>query len=164
MKESKYEKYLVRGPTRAQHGVSMAAWSKTEQASTVPPYMFLEKGKPIEGVKHMAEFLWVWKDTIRCNTPEKPPHKHNAEEIFMFLGTNKDDPDDLGAEIEFWMGEGEEAEKLEFSTSSLIYVPRNVTHMPIVYKNVKKPVLVVIVAPEAGDLGEITIKCPTLDI
>ncbi len=160
MKESKYEKYIIRQPTRAQHGVSLAAWSTVENARTAPPYIMMENGKPIAGVNHMAEFMWVWKDTAMGATAEKPPHKHNCEEIFLFLGTNKDDPNDLGADIEFWMGEGKDAEKLTFNTSSLLYMPKNVTHMPIIYKNVKKPILLVIVSPEAGDLRKKVVNCP----
>ena len=160
MKKSRYEKYIVRQPTRAQHGVSLASWSAIENTCTAPPYMMLENGKPIAGVKHMVEFIWVWKDTVRGNTPEKPPHKHDCEEIFLFLGTNKDDPNDLGADIEFWMGEGKEAEKLAFNTSSLIYIPKNLAHLPLVFKNVKKPLLYVVFSPEAGDLRKKVVKCP----
>lgn len=164
MTESRYEKYIVRGPTRAQHGVSKSAWSTVENARTAPPYMFLENGKPIAGVDHMVEFMWIWKDTAMGATAEKPPHKHDCEEMFLFISTNKDDPNDLGADIEFWMGEGEESDKLTFSTSALIYVPGNMTHLPVISKNVKKPFLVVVISPEAGDLYPKTIKCPVRNI
>lgn len=164
MAESKYEKYIVRHPTRSKHKIAVSAWATVENSRTAPPFMFLEKGDPIQGVDHMVEFLWIWKDTAMGATEEKPPHKHDCEEMFLFLSTNKDDPDDLGADVEFWMGDGDEAEKLTFNTSSLIYAPKNVTHMPIVFKNVKKPLLLVIVAPEAGDLRTKVIDCPVRGI
>lgn len=164
MAESIYEKYIVRQPTRSQHKISVSSWATAENSRTAPPFMLLENGKPISGVNHMVEFLWIWKDTAMGATEEKPPHKHNCEEMFIFLSTNKDDPDDLGADIEFWMGEGKEADKLEFSTSSLICIPPNLAHMPIVYRNVKKPLLLVIVSPEAGDMRSKTVDCPLISV
>ena len=164
MAESIYEKYIVRQPTRSQHKISVSSWATVENSRTAPPFMLLENGKPISGVNHMVEFLWIWKDTAMGATAEKPPHKHNCEEIFIFLSTNKDDPNDLGADIEFWMGEGKEADKLNFSTSSLIYIPPNLAHMPLVYRNVKKPLLLVIVSPEAGDMRSKTIDCSLIPV
>ena len=164
MTVSRYEKYIVREPTRAQHGVSLSAWSTVKDARTAPPYMLVENGKPIDGVNHMVEFTWIWKDNMMGATEEKPPHKHDCEEMFLFLSTNKDNPNDLGADIDFWLGEGDEADKLTFNTSSLVYVPRNLTHMPIVYKNVRKPFVLITIAPEAGDLSKKVIKRPVRKI
>jgi hypothetical protein len=158
--ESIYEKYIVRQPSRSHHKIAVSSWATVENSRTAPPYIFLEAGQPIAGVDHMVEFLWVWKDTAMSATREKPPHKHNCQEMFLFLSTNKDDPNDLGADIEFWIGEGKEADKLNFSTSSFICVPPNLAHMPIIYRNVKKPLLLVIVSPEAGEMRSKTIDCP----
>lgn len=160
MAESIYEKYIVREPTRSQHKISVSSWATVENSRTAPPYMLMENGQPIPGVNHMVEFLWIWKATAMGATNEKPPHKHDLQEMFLFLGTNKDDPNDLGADIEFWMGEGEQADKLNFSTSSLIWVPPNLPHMPLIYRNVKKPLLLVIFALEAGEMRSKTIDCP----
>lgn len=164
MMQSKYEKYIVRQPTRAQHGVSLAAWSTVPDSRTAPPFMFLQGGKPINGVNHMLEFMWIWKDTATGATPEKPPHKQDCDEIFLFLGTNRDDPNDLGAEVEFWLGEGDEADKLTFNTSSLIYVPAKLLHLPIIYRRVKKPLLLIVIGINAGDLKTKTIKYPVRDL
>jgi hypothetical protein len=158
--KSVYEQYIVRHPTRSKHKINVSSWATVENSRTAPPYMFLENGNPLAEVDHMVEYLWVWKDTAMGATREKPPHKHDLEEIFMFLGTNKDNPDDLGADIEFWMGEGDKADKLTFNTSSLIYMPPNVPHMPIIYRKVKKPLLLVIFAVHAGEMRPKTIDCP----
>jgi hypothetical protein len=158
--ESKYENYIVRHPTRSQHKISVSSWATVDNSRTAPPFMMLENGKPIAGVNHMIEFLWVWKDTAMGATKEKPPHKHDLEEIFLFLGTNKDNPDDLGADVEFWIGEGKEADKINFNTSSLICMPPNLPHMPIIYRNVKKPFVLVIFAVNAGEMRSKTIDCP----
>ena len=112
----------------------------------------------------MVEFMWIWKDNAMGATSEKPPHKHDCDEMFLFLGTNKDDTNDLGAEIEFWLGEGDEADKLTFNTSSFIFVPSNLLHMPIICKNVKKPFVLIVIAPEAGDLRKKVINYPVREI
>lgn len=160
MAESRYERYILREPTRSNHPVSLSAWSTVENSRTAPPYVFLESGKPLEGVNHMVEYMWIWKDNAMGATTEKPPHKQDCDEIFLFLGTNKNDPNDLGADVEFWLGEGAEADKLIFNTSSLVFVPANLVHMPIIYRNVTKPLLLMVIAPNAGDLRSKTINYP----
>jgi hypothetical protein len=74
-------------------------------------------------------------------------HKHNYGEIFLFLGTNAKDTHSLGAEAEFWLGEGEELEKIQFTTSSSVYVPPGVAHFPLIWRNVKRPVMMVVILP-----------------
>jgi uncharacterized RmlC-like cupin family protein len=65
----------------------------------------------------------------------------------MFLGTDPKDPQDLGAEVEFWIGEGDDQEKIVFTTSSSIYVPPGVAHFPQIWRNVRRPVFTVVVMP-----------------
>ena len=72
-------------------------------------------------------------------------HKHdNFSEIFLFVGTNPNDPTDLGAEAEFCLGEGEEQEKILINTSSSIYVPPGMAHFPLTWKKVKRPCILVV--------------------
>lgn len=162
MSESRYEKYIVRKPTSARHGVDETAWTSVKGSMTVPPMMFLEGNKPIEGANQMLEAVWVWQDTAMGVHPDKPPHKHDCAEIFLFMGTNRTDTDDLGAEVEFWLGEGTEADKLVFNTSSLVFVPGGLLHMPIIYRNVVKPFLLVVIGIEVGDMKPT--KYPVRDI
>jgi hypothetical protein len=41
------------------------------------------------------------------------------------MGTNPKDSDDMGAELEFWLGEGEETEQIRISTSTLVFIPND---------------------------------------
>lgn len=70
---------------------------------------------------------------------EDLPHSHKQDEYWIFVGTNPDDNKDLGGEVEFWMGEGDEAEKYVITEPSVVYVPGGVVHLPIVFKNIKRP-------------------------
>jgi hypothetical protein len=57
-----------------------------------------------------------------------PPHIHKGAELLFHIGTNPEDPMDLGAEIEFHMGE--EMEKHIITRTTVVYIPPNVIHAP----------------------------------
>lgn len=75
------------------------------------------------------------------------PMYHTHDEIFVFAGTNPDDLTDLGGEVEFWLGLGEEAEKLTITKSSFVWVPAGLVHCPVVYTKVDRPFLQIVIAP-----------------
>lgn len=154
MTTSKYEKYVVRNPIRIQ-GFDQKAWSTVKDSKTTPPFSFLLGDKPIKGAHTMVEISWVWKDTAIGATPEKPPHKHDYDEIFMFIGANPVDTNDLGAEVEIWLGEAVEADKITLTTSSLVFIPRGLLHLPVIFRKVKKPVLFELIALNLGEMKPI---------
>jgi hypothetical protein len=49
------------------------------------------------------------------------------------------------------MGEGEETEKIRIKTSTLVYIPKGLLHLPLFFKNVKKPLLWMVVAFNVGE-------------
>ena len=73
----------------------------------------------------------------------KPPsksleaHAHDYPEIIIFLGSNPEDPYNLGGEIEFWM----EDEKYNLTRSCFIWVPKGMQHCPMVIKRVDRPII-----------------------
>ena len=80
-----------------------------------------------------TEITWCWP-TIEnltreeaLNKPAVPPHSHPFDEIIGYLGTNMDDPQDLGAEIEFWL----EDEQFYLTKSFIVYIPTNMQHCPL---------------------------------
>jgi hypothetical protein len=54
------------------------------------------------------------------------PHAHKDAEILMHLGTNPDDPTDLGAEVELYMGK--EMGKHVITRSCVVYIPLGLVH------------------------------------
>ena len=76
------------------------------------------------------------------------PEKHSIQEFLIHLGNDPDDPFDLGAEIELYMGE--EKEKHTFNKSAIVYVPPEVVHGPLIVKSARKPFnfLEIVVGPE----------------
>jgi hypothetical protein len=67
------------------------------------------------------------------------PHWHPVDECFLYHGSVLDKPGYLGGEIEFWMGEGKEAEKYTITEPSVVYVPAGVIHVPIFFNKVDSP-------------------------
>jgi hypothetical protein len=57
-----------------------------------------------------------------------PPHIHKDAELLMHIGTNPDDPMDLGAEVEMYLGP--ELERHVFNRTCCIYIPPNFIHSP----------------------------------
>lgn len=67
------------------------------------------------------------------------PHQHKYPELLIHLGTDPDNPFDLGAEIEMHMGE--EMEKHTFSRSTIICIPAGMVHSPWRIMKVTRPFL-----------------------
>ena len=145
MAESKYEKYVVRHPFHPDPKI---------YAPGVPPIRFLEGGKGTTiKTDYMVEYSWAVKDLALGMSPTRGgAQEHDFDEIFVFIGTNQENTDDLGGEVEFWIGKGEETEKIKLNTSSLIYVPGGVAHMPIFFRNVKRPILYLVMGVNVGEM------------
>lgn len=146
MAEKKYEKYVVPKADRPQSFMDpMAA-----DFMTMPPLIFLNGDKPIKDCNQFLEVVWIWDEGAAAVNPDRPPHSHEFDELFVFLGSNPKDPDDLGGEVEFWLGEGDDTEKFTFTTSTSIFVPKGLVHLPMIFRNVVRPFVLVTVGINMG--------------
>jgi hypothetical protein len=142
MAESRYEKYIVRKP----HRILSETKGDTGPIILCGPNFVPECDQFFEYAIITGDF--VTGSGPNNNLRTKNPNDFN---MFCFLGTNPDDPTDLGAEVEFWMGEGDETEKIVINTPSSIYVPPGVARFPIRWKNVKRPCIFVVLGRFKGD-------------
>lgn len=129
MADTKYEKYFLRGP---------------KPGETNP--IFQKHIAQIDDtfIKCGLSFTLTYvspKDTHKIHGP----HTHDYPELLGYFGTNLDDPFDLGGEIELYMGE--EMEKHTFNKSTLIYLPANFVHCPLIFKKVERAFLFMISVP-----------------
>ena len=156
MADSKYEKYVVRKPAIVTEDYR----DEIPKTDKIPVRSDVDTGPRVifshTFVKEsdtMAEYGIISGDTIIGDADKDvtEPHSHNYEEIFLFLGTDKNNTADLGAEVEFWVGEGKDREKILFTTSSSIYISPNVAHFPQIWRNVRRPVITVVIMPAALD-------------
>jgi hypothetical protein len=65
------------------------------------------------------------------------PHTHQDPEVLVALGTDPDNPRELGGEIELCMGR--EMEKHTITKSTLVYIPANFVHCPFRVIKVDRP-------------------------
>ena len=69
-----------------------------------------------------------------------PKYDRGCIKEMIFVGTDPTDMRDLGAHIEFHLGEGEDEEVFEFDEPRCIMVPQNVRYGPIYITKYRKPV------------------------
>lgn len=91
--------------------------------------------KEIKGAKPNFALYYV----MRTGMFSEPPHYHPNDEYLMFLSADRHDMKNLGATIEIAFGD--EWEKAEFSTSAMVYFPRDLVHCPIHVKKMDRPFL-----------------------
>jgi len=73
-------------------------------------------------------------------------HAHNFDELFLYFGLDPHDTLNLGGEVEFWLGEGDEAEKFVTTRATAAWVPAGVVHNPQYFRKVDRPFLMVVIA------------------
>jgi hypothetical protein len=148
MGESRYEKYVVRKPARLT----------PDYGEAVP-----EKMPDFKGMADTGPLVWVSRSffknldficesgiisadiAVGVGSSKLIPHTDESDNLFFFLGTDPNDPMDLGAEAEFYLGEGDTLEKILIDTSACVFVPKGVAHFPLIWKNVKRPVVFFVV-------------------
>jgi hypothetical protein len=64
------------------------------------------------------------------------PHTHDYDEVIGFFGTDLDNPHDLGAEVELYLGD----ERHIITRTSLVFVPAGLKHCPLTFLRVDRPV------------------------
>jgi len=81
-----------------------------------------------------GDMMHFWDRQIRSL-----PHIHDVLETYLFIGTDPDRPDDLGATVEFWMGEGQNAKKIIIDKPTTLLIPPNTVHLPMYVKELHRP-------------------------
>jgi len=80
-----------------------------------------------------VEAVWVVGSVPRSH----PEHCHyDHDEIVGFVGSNMDDPSDLGAEIDFVVG----GRKMTITKTCFIHVPAGVKHGGLCFRKIDRPV------------------------
>jgi hypothetical protein len=126
MSESKYGKYII---------------AETPKSAMNPHHLpTLWVNNELNGALKGAFYLMCALITKADDetTQAFKPHNHDFDEYIGFLGTNPEDPTDLGGEVEIWLG-GEE--KHVITKSCAVFVPRGLYHTPITIKRVDRPMV-----------------------
>lgn len=129
MAETKYGKYIISNPLPIKPG-GMA-------------HHVAGKKRTAEGAIYLNSELLpetkIFSNIARTFGEPDPqpfihPHKHDADEVIYFLSMTSDGT--LGCDVEIAMGD--EGEKHTFNRTTLVYIPKGLTHCPIYYRNFQK--------------------------
>ena len=130
MSEAKHGKYIV---TEPKQNIYVPPWAGNLSPETATRVMYLDS-EVIEGASYV-ECAWFWPtDKEDKGSPE--PHKHEFDEVLGFYGTNRDDPKDLGGEIELWI----DGEKNVMTQSFVAFIPAGIVHCPLKVSKVTRPI------------------------
>jgi len=121
MAESKYAKYILKEPKGELHDGSIFEG-------------FLASPEKL-GLDCQILFSAITEASLEGDEPE--PHVHDFPHVMCFFGSNPFDQYDFDAEIEFYM----DGEKQVITSPSIVTVPAGLTHCPLIFKRIGKPVM-----------------------
>jgi hypothetical protein len=135
-----YEQYVVRKPLILQG-------TDVTDAMESPAQIYMSSDL-IRESKLYVDFGWI--PGMPGLNPPIPDHSHDYEEVVLLVGNDPDNPECLGAELEFCIND----EPLTFDTTTAIYAPKSLKHGPLTWKSFKRPHLLMPVVFGTGSLAE----------
>jgi hypothetical protein len=120
MSKLKYVQYLISEPNP---NLPEFAFMRTR---------ILHSSKDIVSGALWTNCVWYYKGSDSVLTKA---HTHDCDEIIAFIGSNPNDPHDLGGEIEMWMSD----EKYVITRSTLVVAQKGLVHCPLIIRKVDKP-------------------------
>jgi hypothetical protein len=134
-----YEQYVIRSPMRESPG-------SIEGKGRQSPTMTYMSSVQVPGVKTYIEFGWIW--AVPTVIGEM---KHaNFDEIVLHLGNDPENPEDLGADMTFALG----GEEMSFNRNFAMFIPRGMSHGPLIWQKVRRPHIEMAIMLGAGTLKE----------
>ena len=134
MAARKYEKYFI---TKVKPNLGATAWhGLVPEAGKGKGGRLIYLDDEVLPGAFWAEGVWIVPDDTRKKDEFIAAHTHDHDEILSYFGTNLDDPHDLGAEIEFWMGD----EQYILTKSCIIFIPAHLQHCPLRVLSISRPV------------------------
>lgn len=88
-----------------------------------------------------SDFSIVYLPIIKPMLIESFPHKHDFDIYLTFLGFHPDGLENLGGEVEIFLGE--EQEKYIITSPTSVYIPKGFIHSPTNIIKVEKPILLI---------------------
>jgi len=115
------------------------------------------------GDKWMHESLGEITETAHAHEPP-------GDEIHLFFGSDPNNIDDLGGEVDIWLGCGDDAEKFTLTKRTAVFIPGGLSHSPFHFRKVNKgPIFQVVILKgqikpvSMGWIPEEIIKLKNLD-
>jgi len=118
------------------------------------PVMTLLSSGQLSEASHYLTAGWIY------GIPEPNPcagvHKHDHDEIILFIGGDHRTPQVLGAELEFYLSR----QRIIFNTTAAVYIPGGLPHGPLLWRDFSRPHLQISLIIGAGsyEVVELTEK------
>ena len=142
----KYGRYIIDDP-RLVRDLEDHDFSAVK-GFTYPDEVYIDEGLCPEADAWL-DIVWVWEKTFPAELPGL--HRHPFPEIVLLVGSNPRDLRDLGGEVSWGMGEGDDAERFTLTHTTAIYVPSGLPHAPLVYERVDRPILNIVIGLKTGE-------------
>jgi quercetin dioxygenase-like cupin family protein len=143
MGKSKYDEYIV---TKLRNGARLPLSGHGEMIGESGP----------GGRERKEQVLWIDNEVVpgsfytecswffpgqdqtakQSDGAGREPHTHPFDEVIAFVGTNREDPHDLGGEIELWL----ENKQFVLEKSFLVHIPAGVKHCPLIIRRINSPI------------------------
>ena len=140
MSKNQFEKYVVSQPAYEAGGPRV----KGRQH----PAMTMMSNKQVPGCNTCIEIGWI-RD-IPSPNPHIHEHVHDYDEIVLHWGGDFERPQVLGGEITFYIG----GQPVTFNTTTGIFIPRGVSHGPIIWNKFEFPHVEMAMMLGTGDIAQ----------
>jgi hypothetical protein len=149
MNKSKYGKYIVFNPKPNRE--SPNAGRTDAPGPDIGKFVFYVDHEYPPGANYM-EGGWLVKaypDKVWARA-----HTHEFDELIGFYGSDMNDVNNLGGEIEIWL----EDEKFILTKSCTIFVPKGMKHCPLIIKRIDRPIFHFTASPSGKYVRELVNK------
>lgn len=113
------------------------------------PSMTYVSNRLIPGCNVYVEFSWIWE--VPKPNPLIQEHSHAQDQIGLHIGSDPHNPEDLGAEMEMYVG----GKSFTTNKTNALYLPKGVKHAPLTWKSVSRPLLEMTIVLGSGNQEEI---------
>ena len=140
MAQSEYGKYLVMEPIR-EVGANLNV-----KGVTLPTYTYMSN-KLVPGCNVYLELSWIYQ-MPEPNLVVPATHSHPYDQITLMIGSDPQNPEYLGAEIESYLG----GETLITNKTGASFMPKNVEHGHVMWRKLERPHIMMSNMLGTGDL------------
>lgn len=137
MSITKYGQYII---TEQTAEIKLPPWEPTYKPGDILRVLYLSN-EVVEGAFNIDVNWFFPNDHLTgagdgTGTGQVKPHIHDYDEVLAMFGSNPEDPHDLAAECEFWIGD----EKHIITKSCIIFLPKGTPHGPVGFTRINRPV------------------------
>ena len=136
MDSTKYGKYIITEYLDEEELLSRGRHMPVITPGTPSrfPLLWLDE-KLIPGAFYMEALMYT--PGSQSAAPVAKSQTHPFDEVLVFIGTDLENPTELGGEIELMLGD----EKHIINKTCLVFIPRGLKHLPLTVKRVDRPIV-----------------------